>query len=42
MRVGDLRVFYDIETLDERVVLVRAVGLKRHNTLFIGGEEFEL
>jgi len=41
LRVGDLRVYYDIEENDE-LVIVLAVGLKKHNQLRIGGEEVEL
>jgi mRNA-degrading endonuclease RelE of RelBE toxin-antitoxin system len=40
LRVGDYRVFYDINHND-RVVVV-AVGQKSHNRLRIGGEEIEL
>ena len=39
LRIGDFRVFYNVE--DERVLVV-AVGLKEHNRLHIAGEEFEL
>jgi mRNA-degrading endonuclease RelE of RelBE toxin-antitoxin system len=42
LRIGDLRVFYDIEEEPEAVVHVRAVGIKEHGTLKIGGEEFFL
>jgi mRNA-degrading endonuclease RelE of RelBE toxin-antitoxin system len=41
LRVGDYRVFYDIN-LDDRIVVVVAVGHKSHNRLSIGGEEIEL
>lgn len=41
MRVGDLRVFYDVD-VPNKVVLVKAVGVKEHNRLFIRGKEFEL
>lgn len=40
-RVGDFRVFYDIDEDAVRVVIV-AVGEKSHNRLKIGGEEIEL
>jgi mRNA-degrading endonuclease RelE of RelBE toxin-antitoxin system len=39
LRVQALRVYYDVEG-DE--VLVRAVGVKRGNRVFIGGEEADL
>jgi len=42
LRIGDLRAYYDVETEPERRVLVRAVGLKVGNRVWIGGEEFAL
>ena len=42
LRVGSLRVFYDVEDDPEPVVSIRAVGVKDHNRLRIGGEEFAL
>lgn len=41
LRIDRFRVFYDI---DERNALVRieAVGYKRGNRLYVGGEEFQL
>ena len=42
LRVGSLRVFYDVEDDPEPVVHVRALGVKDHNHLRIGGEEFRL
>ncbi len=53
LRLGDLRVFYNIETgtddagapIDELpvgVVVIVAVGIKCGNRLLISGEEFEL
>lgn len=41
LRVGNLRVFYDVNAEEASVVIV-AVGHKVHNKLFIGGEEIEL
>jgi len=41
LRVGDFRVFYDAEE-DEKVVLIKAVGYKKHNVLYIRGRRFEL
>jgi mRNA-degrading endonuclease RelE of RelBE toxin-antitoxin system len=41
LRVGDFRVFYDVEG-DHATVVILAVGRKLHNRLFIGGEEIEL
>jgi mRNA-degrading endonuclease RelE of RelBE toxin-antitoxin system len=46
LRVGDFRVFYDLEpgddaTSESKVVLL-AVGVKVRNRIMIGGEEHEL
>jgi mRNA-degrading endonuclease RelE of RelBE toxin-antitoxin system len=41
LRLGDLRVFYDVNR-EERAVEVIAVGVKTHNRLRIAGEEVEL
>jgi len=41
LRVGDFRVFYDVDTGNQTVIVV-AVGQKSHDTLRIGGEEIEL
>jgi mRNA-degrading endonuclease RelE of RelBE toxin-antitoxin system len=42
LRIGDLRVYYDIEEELEAVVLIRAVGLKERNCIRIGGEVIDL
>jgi mRNA-degrading endonuclease RelE of RelBE toxin-antitoxin system len=42
LRIGDLRVFYDIEADPEAVVHIRAVGIKDHGVLRIGGSVFRL
>jgi len=41
LRVDKFRVFYDIDSENE-TVLVKAVGIKIGNKLFIRGEEFPL
>ena len=41
LRVGDFRVFYDVDRSEEKVIVI-AIGHKVHNTLSIGGEEIEL
>ena len=41
LRVGDFRVFYDVDRTELKVVVV-AVGTKSHKALQIGGEEIEL
>lgn len=42
LRIGDLRAYYDIENEPEPVVHVRAIGIKDHNELRIGGEIYPL
>jgi mRNA-degrading endonuclease RelE of RelBE toxin-antitoxin system len=42
LRVGDLRVYYDIEEEAEQRVTILAVGIKDRNRVLIGGEEVEL
>lgn len=39
LRVGDLRVYYDVQVEAEGmgVVIIHAIGLKRRNRLLIGG-----
>lgn len=41
LRVGDFRVFYDVDRESSMVVVI-AIGQKTHNVLRIGGEEIEL
>ena len=42
LRIGDLRVYYDVEEEPEPVVLVRAVAVKQRNRVRIGNEVIEL
>ncbi len=42
LRIGAFRVYYDVEDTPEPVVSVLAVGLKRKNRIWIGGEEITL
>ena len=42
LRVGALRIYYDVEEDPERKVLIRAVGIKERNRVRIGRKEFEL
>jgi hypothetical protein len=42
LRIGDLRVYYDVEDDPEPAVHVRAIGIKDHNELRIGGEVYPL
>jgi mRNA-degrading endonuclease RelE of RelBE toxin-antitoxin system len=41
LRIGHLRVYFDVEEEPERVVKIRAVGRKDRNRVLIGGEEVE-
>ncbi len=41
LRLGDLRVFYNVNDLEQTIEIV-AVGIKEHNRLIIGGEEVKL
>ena len=38
LRIGNLRVYYDVEVKPTRVVLIRAVGIKERNHLRIAKE----
>ncbi|MEW5984990.1 MAG: type II toxin-antitoxin system RelE/ParE family toxin [Acidobacteriota bacterium] len=42
LRVGELRVFYEVSVDAPAVVHVLAVGIKTRSTLRIGGEEIKL
>jgi mRNA-degrading endonuclease RelE of RelBE toxin-antitoxin system len=42
LRIGQLRVYFDVEEMPERVVRIRAVGVKDRNRVWIGGEEVDL
>jgi hypothetical protein len=42
LRVGDLRVYYDVAETPEPKVLIRAVGIKERNRVRIGRKELEL
>jgi len=42
LRVGSLRVYFDVEGDSEAVVVIRAVGYKKGNVVYIGGEQVEL
>src|SRR5215510_14799634 len=41
LRVGDLRVYYDVNE-PESLVLVKAVGIKVRDKVYVGGKEIEL
>jgi hypothetical protein len=42
LRIGALRVYYDVEEEPVKLVAIRAVGIKKRNRVLIGGEEIEL
>ena len=42
LRIGALRVSYEVTEEPEKLVTVRAVGIKARNRLTIGGEEVDL
>ncbi len=42
LRVGDLRVYYDVKEKPERVVTILAVGVKQRNRVIIGDKEVAL
>jgi mRNA-degrading endonuclease RelE of RelBE toxin-antitoxin system len=41
LRTGDFRIYYDVD-LDQSAVLIRAIGVKSHNRVFIAGEPADL
>ena len=41
LRLGMLRVYYDVVE-NEQIVLIRAVGVKRGNRVFIAGKEMTI
>ncbi|MGQ9625790.1 MAG: type II toxin-antitoxin system RelE family toxin [Anaerolineae bacterium] len=42
LRIGNLRVYYDVEEEPEPVVYIRAVGIKQRNLVRIGKEVIKL
>ena len=42
LRIGELRVYYEVRDEAERVVVVKAVGVKDRDRVRIGGAELEL
>jgi mRNA-degrading endonuclease RelE of RelBE toxin-antitoxin system len=39
LRIGTLRVYYDVQEQPQPVVHIRAVGIKQGNRVFVHGEE---
>lgn len=42
LRVGALRVYYDVVDQPEPIVYINAIGIKHRNRILIAGEEIEL
>lgn len=42
LRVGSLRVFYEIDTLEPDQVNILAIGIKEGNQLIVSGKEIQL
>jgi mRNA-degrading endonuclease RelE of RelBE toxin-antitoxin system len=42
LRLGDVRVFYEVQEEPTPLVTIKAVGKKIHNELWIGGERIVL
>jgi mRNA-degrading endonuclease RelE of RelBE toxin-antitoxin system len=42
LRVGTLRVFYEVDAVETDLVNVLAIGIKRGNRLFIAGKEIQI
>jgi mRNA-degrading endonuclease RelE of RelBE toxin-antitoxin system len=42
LRIGTLRVYYDFEDSPERVVFIRAIGIKQRNNVIIEREMIQL
>jgi mRNA-degrading endonuclease RelE of RelBE toxin-antitoxin system len=42
LRVGSLRVFYEVDALEQDLVNVLAIGVKRGNRLIVAGKEIHI
>lgn len=42
LRIGNLRVYYNVEKEPEPVVEIRAIGIKQRNKVWIGNEVIDL
>ena len=42
LRVGSLRVFYEVDALERDLVNILAIGIKKGNRLLIAGEEIDI
>ena len=41
LRLGNIRVFYDVQEKPEPAVRIAAVGIKQHNELWVGKEKID-
>ena len=42
LRIGEIRVYFDVQEAPEAVVTIRAVGVKTRERILFGGEEVDL
>jgi len=42
LRVGVLRVYYEVQEARDRLVVVKAVGVKARDRVYVGGKEIKL
>ena len=42
LRLGEVRVFYEVVESPAPVVTIKAIGVKENNDLFVGGERIDL
>jgi len=42
LRIGEVRVYYDVEEVPARIVIVKAVALKDRDRVLIGSQEIKL
>ncbi len=42
LRIGHLRVYFEVEEGPDPVVRIRAIGMKDRNVVWIGGEPYTL
>lgn len=42
LRVGHLRVYYDVQEVPAPLVLVKAIGIKVRDRVYVGGREIKL
>lgn len=42
LRVDQLRVYYDVQEAPKRLVVIKAVGIKVRDRVYVGGREIKL